>query len=250
MNFVDIHSHILPKIDDGPPSLDIVLQMLRLAYRTGTRAMVATPHMFLPPFNNNDLAEIKHAFAETVQELGRWQSEPGWSFLRDMSLYLGAENYLSPEFLEALEHGRVLSVNQSFYLLVEFSEFLSFEMLISAVERILATGRVPILAHVERYPPFRESPRMLEHLCEMGCVAQLNGASVLRTKGRAQRKIALSFLRQGLVQVIASDAHEHRIRTPVLDQVFAALKKTFSEPDVIAWMFENPRRILANQSLI
>ncbi|MEM7583020.1 MAG: CpsB/CapC family capsule biosynthesis tyrosine phosphatase [Acidobacteriota bacterium] len=248
MKFVDIHSHILPGIDDGPPSLEAALQMLRLAYRTGTRAMVATPHMFMPPYNNCDRAAVSQVFSATVQQLRQRQNDPGCAFLGDMSLHLGAENYLSPEFLEALEDGRVLSLNQGFYILVEFPAFLAFEMVVSAMERILASGRVPIMAHVERYPQFSERPEALAHLLQMGCVAQLNGATVLSS--RAHRKFALSLLRQGLIHVIASDAHDSRVRAPNLDKAFKVLKREFKEHQVNEWMFDNPRRILANQSLI
>ncbi len=248
MNFVDLHSHILPGVDDGAPSLDATIEMLRLAHQGGTRVMVATPHMFLPPYNN-DPAAMTDAFADTVQQLHQRSEQPGLSFLAEMSLHLGAESYLSPEFLEALTHGKVLSMNSSFYLLVEFPAFLSVDMLTSAMERILTAGFVPILAHVERYPPFCQQPRRLQHFLQLGCVAQLNGASLLGLEGRAQRKVAYSLLSQGLVQVIASDAHDCRRRAPILDQVCRVARKNFPADDIRDWVVENPRRILANEVL-
>ena len=126
-------------------------------------AVVATPHMFLPPYDH-DLQAVKKAFAATVNELEKWSERPEFSFLQEMSLYLGSENYLSPEFLEALEAGRVASLNGSFYLLVEFSDFLPLQMVSSAMERIVGAGFVPILAHVERYAPFRENSGTTERI--------------------------------------------------------------------------------------
>ncbi|MEM7351577.1 MAG: CpsB/CapC family capsule biosynthesis tyrosine phosphatase [Acidobacteriota bacterium] len=249
MSSIDLHSHWLPGVDDGAPSVDATVEMLRLAHQGGTRILVATPHMFLPPFDNNDPRAIKQAYVETVQQLRQRLENPGHAFLTELSLYLGSENYLSPEFLDALDNGRVLALGNSFYLLVEFPAFLSVEMLNSAMERVLAAGFLPILAHVERYPPFCEQPKRLQHFLQLGCITQLNGGSLLGNEGSAQRKAAFSFLRQGLVQVIASDAHDTRRRAPLLAQVQAVVGKDFPESEVRDWMFDNPRRILANEAL-
>ncbi len=249
MIFTDIHSHLLPGIDDGAPSYSVVMQMLQIAHERGTRVLAATPHMFLPPYNNNDVAEVGNVFSETVKELWRRSHLPEFEFLQELSLHLGSENYLSPEFLEALERRRVLTLHGSRYLLLEFPSYLSFEMLISALERIAMAGFVPILAHVERYTPFLERPGRLAELVRRGCVAQLNGSSLLRSAGRSRRKKALSFLRQGLVQVIASDAHDSRLRTPDLGSVSEALSDKFSQSWIQAWMCDNPNRILNNEAV-
>ena len=122
-------------------------------------------------------------------------------------------------------------------------------MLAFAIDRIAAAGLVPVLAHVERYTPFLERPGRLAELVRLGCVAQLNGSSLLRSAGRSRRKAALSFLRKGLAQVIASDAHDGRLRTPDLGKVFEALKDKFPQHWIQAWMYDNPQRILNNEAL-
>lgn len=249
MTFVDLHSHFLPGLDDGPPSFGVVMQMLQIAHDRGTRALVATPHMFLPPYNNNDVAAVSDSFAETTRELWRRSHLPEFSFLRELSFYLGSENYLSPEFLEALETRSVLPLHGSRYLLLEFPAYLSFQMLAAAVDRIAVAGLVPVLAHVERYTPFLDQPDRLAELVRRGCVAQLNGSSLLGSARRSRRRSALSFLRNGLVQVIASDAHESRVRTPDLGSVRDALREEFPENWIQAWMYDNPNRILNNQAL-
>lgn len=249
VNFADIHSHFLPGLDDGAPSYGVVMQMLQIAHQRGTRLLAATPHMFLPPYNNNDVATVHQAFTDTAKELWRRSHLPEFAFLQDLSLHLGSENYLSPEFLEALEQRRVLTLHGSRYLLLEFPTYLSFEMLVNALDRIALAGLVPVLAHVERYTPFLERPSRLAELVRRGCVAQLNGSSLLPPAGRPRRKIAHTFLRQGLVQVIASDAHDGRVRTPDLGTVFRVLRDKFPEHWILAWMYDNPRRILNNEAI-
>ncbi len=247
MIFVDIHSHLLPGLDDGAPSFDVLVRMLQIAHRCGTRVLVATPHMFLPPYNNNDVAAVSDCFAATIEELRRRSHLPELLFLQELKLHLGSENYLSPELLEALEEQRVLSLGGSRYLLVEFHSYLSFEMLSSAVDRIATAGLVPVLAHVERYAPFLDKPARLAELVRRGCVAQLNSSCLLKSAGRSRRRIARSFLRDGLVHVIASDAHESRRRTPDLKKAFDVLSTKFPQDLIQAWMYDNPNRILRNQ---
>ncbi len=248
MTFVDIHSHFLPGLDDGAPSFEVVMQMLQIAHQCGTRVLVATPHMFRPPYNNNDVVAMNDCFAATLDELRRRSHLPEFLFLQELKLHLGSENYLSPEFLEALETRRVLPLGGSRYLLVEFHSYLSFEMLASAVDRIATAGLVPVLAHVERYSPFLERPARLAELVRRGCVAQLNSSCLLKSAGRSRRKVALSFLRDGLVQVIASDAHDSRHRTPDLRNVYDVLSNKFPQDWIQAWMYDNPNRILRNES--
>ncbi len=248
MTFVDIHCHFLPGLDDGAPAFGVVMEMLRIAHESGTRVLAATPHMFLPPYDNNDVAAVSDRFAETSEELWRRGHLPEFSFLQELSLHLGSENYLSPEFLAALEQQRVLTLNGSRYLLLEFPPYLAFEMLASALDRIAIAGLVPVLAHVERYTPFFEKPGRLAELVRRGCVAQLNGSCLLKSAGRS-RKIARSFLRDGLVQVIASDAHDSRRRTPDLGIVFDALSDEFPPAWIQTWMHDNPHRMLNNEEL-
>ncbi len=249
MTFVDLHSHFLPGLDDGAPSFDVVMQMLQIAHERGTRGLVATPHMFLPPYDNNDVAAVSESFEKTTRELWRRSHLPEFEFLKELTFYLGSENYLSPEFLEALETRSVLSLHGSRYLLLEFPAYLSFQMLTSALDQVAMAGMIPVLAHVERYQPFLDKPDRLAELVRRGCVAQLNGSSLIKSARRSRRKAALSFLRYGLAQVIASDAHESRHRTPDLGSVFDALKEEFPENWIQAWMYDNPNRILNNQAL-
>lgn len=223
--------------------------MLRVAHQGGTRSLVATPHMFLPPYENT-AATIESRFVTTVEELEALSADPKHSFLKEMSLYLGAENYISPEFLEALESRSVIPLNRSFYLLVEFPPLLSFEMLSSAMDRIQNAGFVPLLAHVERYPIFQDNPKRLAELAEEGCIFQVNGASLDESRSRWLGKTAHTIIRQGLVHVIASDAHDSRVRDPDLKSVVEILKKRkLPRQDVKKWMFDNPRKVLSNRSL-
>ena len=95
MRFVDIHTHLIPELDDGSASLLESLEMLRYAHEHGTRAMVATPHMFAS-FGNVAPLAVYDSFVAMVRRLERMETGDGNGFLKEMALYLGSENFVSP----------------------------------------------------------------------------------------------------------------------------------------------------------
>ncbi len=247
MSFVDLHVHLLPGIDDGPSSLEETVRMLHLAHQSGTRTLVATPHMFLPPFDLDAPETVRGAFDRMTAALDDWRRRPGLEFLGDLSLHLGAENNLCGEFLEALPARRVVSLNGGLYLLIEISPYFSPTMLGSAVERILSAGFFPVLAHVDRYPELLRHPTRVAQLVEMGLIVQLNASSLL---ARKITPAAFALLDNGLVHAIASDGHDAGRRAPDLRPAAEVLRQRFSGDQIATWMFENPLRILNNQSLL
>ena len=247
MEIVDIHSHVLPGVDDGAVSVDETIAMLRIAYDAGTRKIVATPHMFLDLFHNNDFVQILDRFEQLKSELESCQD--AFPFLQDMHIYSGAENFASQEFLAALEQGCVLTLNGSRYLLVEFSPVLPFRHFLSVIEKVVATGYTPVIAHPERYGAIQKDPLRVEQFEQMGCVIQVNADSVRGGSGSRAKKCSRSLLQAGWVDVIASDGHRLRWRPPNLGGVLGRLEEEFTKDDIAGWLVENPGRILANKRL-
>lgn len=248
--FVDIHSHIIPAIDDGPSTIEDVVEMLRKAHGKGTREVVATPHMFLDLFNNSDPRAVKDAFGETVAELERRSVLPESSFLADMSFYPGAENFISREFLDATEAGRVLSLNDSRYLLVEAPPYLSVIQMRYAFDRVLASNLRPVIAHPERYVAFQDRPTRVFEFLEKGCVIQVNGGSILGLYGRRAKKASWTLLKEDLVHVIASDSHGSFVKPHDLGSVYSALRGKFKKAKLKLWLSVNPGSIVRNGPLV
>lgn len=226
--------------------------MLRQAHAAGTRIAVATPHCFLPPWETSDPALLVHTFERLTEHLQRLQAEDErgeYNFLAEMSLRLGAENYISPEFFEALAKGQVVSLNRSRYVLIEFPPILPYEIALSAVDRILQTGRFPVIAHVERYPFCHRGTKRLARLVEMGCVAQINASTVVGASGRGLARLAAKLLDRGLVQVIASDCHDPHARPPDLGRAAEVLSRKRPAARVSPWLWENAARILEDKPL-
>ncbi len=246
---VDLHTHVLPGIDDGPRSLEGTIDMLERAWRAGTRDIVATPHMFLQSFGNHDAEAVRRAFDETTRALRERARSPRHGFLREITLYLGAENYVSPEFLEALDAGRVLAINGGRYVLVEFFVGAPRETLELGLRRVLEHGLRPVLAHVERYRDLRDDLATVRRLAEAGTVLQTNSSTVLLPRRSKERRRTFALLEKGLLHVVSSDAHDAARRTFDLDQAARTLKKHFSEAQARAWTCDNALQIIRGEPL-
>lgn len=249
MRFVDIHTHLIPGLDDGATTLFETLEMLRFAYDRGTRAMVATPHMFAS-FGNAAPLPVYDAFVGMVKRLQRMADGQENGFIKEMALYLGSENFVSPEFLEALENRDVLTLNGSRYLLIEFPPYLPFETAEQAVDRVLEVGLVPVLAHVERYSFVDGHIGRLAILKTKGCVIQVNAEAIVDLKGRGVSKALRPLFEGQMVDIVASDGHDVHERPPSLDAAYGTLMNAYPMSAVASWMWENPARLLHDREMI
>ncbi len=242
--WVDLHVHYLPGIDDGPGTFGETLAMLRLAYDSGSRVMVATPHLYSFVAESLRPEDVRKAFERARDDLLVAAGEPEHAFLREMSFHEGAENQLGTELLEDLERERAVTLDGTRNILVELSPFLPFESIHRALERIAGWGYVPVLAHVERYPTLVEQPELLGGLLGLGCVAQVNADSVAGANGRRTARQALRLLQDGAATVIASDGHDVEHRPPDLQVAAAALASDVSATRISEWLTEAPGRLL------
>jgi len=241
--FVDVHVHVLPGLDDGPATMEEAVAMLRTAHGTGTRVLVATPHMFTPAFGNFDPEAVRRAFAGFLAALDEYREREEFVFLDELELCLGAENYLSTEFLQALDEGNLIALNNGGHLLIEFPPMFAFEMALSAIERIQAAGFTPVLAHVERYPFLQHDPARIEACRELGALTQLNARTLLGDEVDGIVRRAREWVRRGQVDLIASDAHGVHRRRPDLSRAAERLSGPRS-PDAATLLWKNPLWVL------
>jgi protein-tyrosine phosphatase len=246
MQFVDIHTHVIPAIDDGSTSMLETVEMLRVAHDSGTRGLVATPHMFLDGYEKNDILLVNDRFADTVAALKEYRERPEYAFIREMRLSLGSENYASIEFIDALARGCVVPINGGRYLLVEFSPFLPLPKIEMILQRVIQYGYLPVVAHTERITAVQEKPARVENLAAMGCFFQVNADSFLDSANSRLRKTSLTLAKSGLVHVIASDGHRPSRRPPILLRASEELQRKFPQQSVQRWLQDNPARMVDN----
>lgn len=230
---VDIHSHILPSLDDGSRSLEESLQMARQAVSSGIRHMAATSH---GNFYDYTLEDYRKVLRKT-QEAFTTEQIP-------LKLYPGMEIFLDEDAFFLLERKELLSLNSTDYLLVEFDFEERPEKVTDRIRRLLDQDWRIVLAHPERYRFIQRDPDLAYDLADLGCVLQVNGGSLLGDFGRTCQQAALRFLEDGIVGAIASDAHDTEYRTPSAERVCQFLESFYEPAAVKLWMSENPSRIL------
>ena len=218
--FTDVHCHILPAIDDGSQSMEETLQMLRIAEADGIQRMIVTPH-YKEGRRCANASKIKEKM-DAVQELLDEEGIP-------IQLYPGNEIYYTSEFEDKLEEGRILSMNYSEYLLVEFSPFEDYVCIRNAMDNILSVGYIPILAHVERYQCMLKDAKHVADLLAMGCRIQVNASSVTGDYGFKAKRFVHKLLKQKQVDYIGTDAHNTEKRRPAMRKCAELLAKKYGE---------------------
>ena len=234
---VDIHSHILPGLDDGPESLDESLAMVRMAAAAGTTDIVATPH-----------ANSNFAFdAETRDAKIRELQEAAGELPR---IHCGCDFHLSYENIQqAMAYPTRHTINNRNYLLVEFADVLIPKSTAEMFARMLAVGMIPVITHPERNPLLQRQFDELEQWLRAGARIQVTGQSLLGRFGRAAKNSAEEMLDRGLVQFLASDGHDCEWRPPVLDEAYRYIAKNFAEPLAEKLCVENPRATLTGENV-
>jgi protein-tyrosine phosphatase len=221
---IDLHCHLLPQIDDGPRSLADSLEMARLAVADGISVIACTPHI-LPGVYENKGPDIRAAVAELESALGEQAIE--------VVLTTGADVHLAPDILDGLKSGRILSLGESRYFLLEPPQAIVPPRFADYVFTLTGAGYVPIITHPERLGWFDRDLGMFEQVVRLGAWTQVTGASLLGRFGRRAQAVAEWMLEDGLVHILASDAHDAVDRRPCLAEAFEAAAKRIGEDE--AW---------------
>ncbi|MFL5909900.1 MAG: tyrosine-protein phosphatase [Gaiellaceae bacterium] len=210
---IDIHCHMLPGLDDGPSSEDESVELARAAVATGTRAVVATPHI-----------RSDHPFAhERIEELAARLRERLAAEGVELELLTGGEIALSELDLIDEQRLRDLALGTGDCLLVESPYGQVGELLEGMLADLRRRGFRPVLAHPERAPAFQEDPARLARLVEKGVLTSITAASMEGRFGKPARRMCVQMLKDGLVHDVASDAHSARGRPPGLAGGFQAM---------------------------
>ncbi len=234
---IDIHSHVLPGLDDGARSLEESIAMVRMAAAHGTTDLVATPHA------NMDFHFDEERVERKLAELRR-ATEGVLRLHRGCDFHLYFDN-----IQDALAHSTRYSINGKCYLLVECPDLLVGRGTDQVFDRLLQSGLIPVITHPERNYLLHTRMADLERWVKQGTLVQVTGQSLLGRFGTDVRAIARELFRRGLVHFIASDAHDTRDRTTRLDEAYAWVKSHYGERRAELLFVENPGAAIAGTPL-
>ena len=240
MEFCDLHTHILPGVDDGAQTMEQALEMLRNALASDVTTVVATPHCAVQDyFDNFDNPELHDRFSALQQAA---KDIP-------VQLLLGGEIRVTDQLIPLLTAGKLPTINNGRYLLTEFPNDFPAQLFSRVLEQLLDQGVLPLVAHPERYSAVCAEPMIVEKWLNLGCHIQITGSSILGKLGRSPQKAAQKLLRNGLVCCVASDAHNTKTRSNFLSDVYDHLSVQYSRQYANQLMYENPLAICNNQLL-
>lgn len=235
--YVDIHSHIVPAVDDGAGDNRAAVEILRMAYQNGTAHIIATPH-FITGLVEND-SRLIHEKCMDIQSLAC--NEEIY-----VTIHPGSEVFISPDIPELFDKGIICTLNDSFYILIE----LPMDGIPIYTDDVLYSlqlkGLVPIIAHPERNREIQKNPDILVNLVKRGVLAQANSGSITGLYGREIRNVVLKYIKMGLYQFVASDAHTCRGRSPKLMSAAAIVQKEFGQEMAESLFFRNGITVLEN----
>ncbi len=197
----DIHSHILPGIDDGSPDIATSLLLIKGLYDLGIRKCIATPHIIGDLYRNNP--ETIGAALEKTREACLKEGI-------DMELSAAAEYMLDDYFMELLQQKRPLLTLHDNFLLTEFSYTMQPSNIDEMVFNIITEGYQPVLAHPERYFYFHRNFAAYQQLKELGFHLQVNLLSLTGYYGKEVAKAAKYILDKGLADLVGTDLHHER----------------------------------------
>jgi protein-tyrosine phosphatase len=239
---IDLHCHILPGLDDGPPNLDASVALARLAAADGTRTIVATPHV------REDYPFAIEQIATLTEQVNQRLATEGVA----LDVKAGAEVAMS--LLSQIDDdtlGKLCLGDGTSALLVESPYQQATDTLEDTLFNLQLRGFKPVLAHPERSPSFMRSPERLEKLVERGMLCSVTAASMAGRFGRTVQRATRTLFERGLVHDVASDAHDIMRRAPGLTAGFRLLDRDV--PGLLAhmqWYTEAaPAAILAGEAL-
>lgn len=236
---IDIHCHILPGIDDGAADIYDTLDMALMAYNSGVKAIVATPHCNIPWDSGNYFGSAYKEALQKARNAIAHEKIP-------VKILSGMEVFATYDLPELIKEGKVITINHSDYLLLEFDFGEDPEFVDVIVDRLKEIGIKPVIAHPERYNFIKEDVSFAHRLVRKGCILQANKGSFLGTYGSRSEETVLQLLKDNLLSVVASDAHSPVHRTPHMMEAYRKLRDIC---DVHSLFVANPRKICTNESL-
>lgn len=240
---IDIHSHIIFDVDDGPKTLEDSRRLLEESYRQGVRTIISTSHRRKGMFETPE--EKIAANFKQVQDLAKQVAD-------DLTVLYGAEIYYTSDILKKLEEGTFPSLGGTKYVLIEFSMNTPYKDIHSALGNVIRLGMIPVVAHIERYHCLENDEDRVSELINMGCYMQVNSSNVLKPKlfgdrYKFMKKRVQFFLERDLVHFVASDMHNLDDRPPYMQKAYQIVAKKYGAERAEELFKTNQEILLSNE---
>ena len=216
---IDIHTHLLFGVDDGPETIEESVEMLEFAKAQGIDAMILTPH-----YRHGMFAYPNKAINENFAQLSKHAERIG------VELHLGTEHHVNSMIIEYIGKGRCRTLAGTSYVLAEYKPETEFAYIKNSLQELLRHGYIPIVAHVERYMCMHTTfLKNVELLRDMGAMIQVNADAVLGLDGGKIKRFVKKLLKNQYVDFIGSDSHGIKERINNMGKCAEYLYKKYDE---------------------
>ncbi len=234
---VDIHSHLIPNVDDGSKSVEETFMLIKEADRAGITDIILTPHYIVNSYeqNANTLILLKDKLQQILDK-----------DKINVKLHIGMEVYITDNLIDLLKQNKLLTLANSKYLLMELplNTHVQYEDII--IFKLIENNIIPIIAHPERYRFIQENPDKVEELIESGCLMQSNIGSILGIYGNHAKQTFKYLLKKDLIHFLGTDTHRKDTIYPLLKKATKKIEKIIGKEKTEELIKINPQKILNN----
>jgi protein-tyrosine phosphatase len=234
---VDLHTHILPGMDDGAGTMEQAVRLIKLERQNGVDTIALTPHFDPERTEPASFLRRRSKHTEALKKAAADYDLP-------VRLLEGAEVRLTPDVL-FLPSIHSFCYEDTPYMLVELPGEFYYEWIQKTLFELLVIGLTPVIAHVERYGYFMDNPQLLKRLVDSGCLAQVN-CGCLTSEYRVIAQFIAGVVRDRLVHILATDTHSEQLRPPRLAPAMELVKKRFGA-NAKQFFCDNARQISENR---
>lgn len=239
---IDIHSHVLPLVDDGSQDIQESLEMIEQSAESGVKILVVTPHA-------NQRGRFENYYRFELKERFRVLKEAVEEQEIKIRLVMGMEIYSSGDLGRLIEDGQLCGLNCSDYYLVEFPFEADLRYVYSCLNMVFDAGGIPVIAHPERYTAIQRNPFVLYDWIQEGVCTQVNKGSIFGSFGANARQVTEFMYDHDLVTCVGSDAHGTEFRTTDMSKLKEYLVQNHGVEYAKKITRENPFLLLKNEDI-
>ena len=239
---IDVHSHIVFGVDDGAKNLEQSIEMLKEAKNVGFEKVILTPH-YMEGYYEENVSTIAERIVQIEKELQRQNI--------DIKVVQGNEIYITTNINDLIEQKIAMPLANSRYVLFELPMVVAQCLILEeVVYKILQAGRIPVIAHPERYSFVQKDVSVLNHLIEDGVLMQSNYASIVGNYGKQAKETVKYMLRHNMVHLLGSDVHRTKSIYPKIPKIKNELEKIIGKEKLKILTTINPKKLIENEEIL
>lgn len=238
---IDMHSHILPEIDDGAKSIEESIEMIKEAYKAGFTAIVSTSHYIEDSYDVSK--QKRYELIKIIEK--RLENEN-----IDITIYNGAEAYVNTNLNDLIKKEELVTINETKYLLIELPMNNKIIYLNEIISELKDNGIIPIIAHPERYSYVQKDPKILNDLIDQGVLFQSNYGSLIGKYGKDAQKAVKKLLKNNMIQLLGTDTHRSNSTYTQMDEIIKKFTKLLGKEKFEILSTVNPLKVIANEKII